>query len=117
MLLAFSFGFSQPTTNAPTPTKAAADVISIFSDAYTNVATNYNPNWGQSGSVTLLFRRFLALETIFWYILILIIREQILPLRMLRRWNIFTLMYGQILQELFLKFHLSTTEQEPVNFW
>ena len=56
MLLAFSFGFSQPTTNAPTPTQAAADVISIFSDAYTNVATNYNPNWGQSGSVNTSFQ-------------------------------------------------------------
>lgn len=52
MLLAFSFGFSQPTTNAPTPTKAAADVISIFSDAYTNVATNYSPYWGQNPPVT-----------------------------------------------------------------
>lgn len=51
MLLAFSLGFSQPTTNAPTPTKVAANVISIFSDVYTNVATNYNPNWGQSGAV------------------------------------------------------------------
>ena len=51
MLLAFVFGFSQPTTNAPTPTKLQANVISVFSDAYTNVATNYNPNWGQSGSV------------------------------------------------------------------
>ncbi len=48
-LLLTTLGFSQPTTNAPTPTNAAADVISVYSDAYTNVATNYNPNWGQSG--------------------------------------------------------------------
>jgi hypothetical protein len=38
-----------PTTAAPTPTTAAANVISIFSDAYTNVAgSNTNPNWGQA---------------------------------------------------------------------
>lgn len=42
-------GFAQPTTNAPDPTKAPADVISIYGGTYTNVATNYNPNWGQSG--------------------------------------------------------------------
>ena len=35
--------------NAPTPTNAAEDVISIFSNAYTDVAnTNFFPNWGQS---------------------------------------------------------------------
>lgn len=40
---------SVPTTAAPTPTVAAANVLSIFSDAYTNVAgTNFNPSWGQS---------------------------------------------------------------------
>lgn len=55
MLLAFAFGFSQPTTNAPTPTKPSSDVISIFSDVYTNVATNYNPNWGQMGAVNTTF--------------------------------------------------------------
>jgi hypothetical protein len=43
-----------PTVAAPTPpTRAAADVISIFSDAYTNVAaTDFNPNWGQATQVT-----------------------------------------------------------------
>lgn len=51
ILLTASLGFAQPTTNAPTPTKAAADVISVYSDAYTDVATNYNPGWGQSGAV------------------------------------------------------------------
>ncbi len=40
---------TQPTTAAPTPTASAANVISIFSDAYTNVAgTDLNPNWGQT---------------------------------------------------------------------
>ena len=51
ILLTASLGFAQPTTNAPTPTKAAADVISIYSDAYTDIATNYNPFWNQSGAV------------------------------------------------------------------
>jgi len=55
MLLAFSFGFSQPTTNAPTPTQLQANVISLFSDTYTSVATNYNPNWSQSGTVNPTF--------------------------------------------------------------
>lgn len=38
-----------PTTAAPVPSFAAADVISVFSDAYTNLAgTDFNPNWGQT---------------------------------------------------------------------
>lgn len=42
-----------PTTAAPTPTIGAANVLSIFSDAYTNVAgTDFNPNWGQSTVTT-----------------------------------------------------------------
>lgn len=44
---------TNPTTAAPTPTLPAANVLSIFSDAYTNVAgTDFNPNWGQSTVVT-----------------------------------------------------------------
>ena len=41
----------QPITSAPTPpVRGDVDVISIYGDAYTNVAgTNYNPDWGQSG--------------------------------------------------------------------
>lgn len=42
-----------PTTAAPTPTYPAANVTSLFSDAYTNVAgSNLNPNWGQSTVTT-----------------------------------------------------------------
>jgi len=43
-----------PTTAAPTPPdREAAKVISIYSDAYTNIdGTNFNPNWGQSTVVT-----------------------------------------------------------------
>lgn len=41
-----------PTANPadPTATHAAADVMSIYSDAYTSVATNWvlNPGWGQA---------------------------------------------------------------------
>ena len=37
----------------PPPTRSAADVISIFSDTYTNVAgTDLYPNWGQSTQYT-----------------------------------------------------------------
>ncbi|WP_310555139.1 glycosyl hydrolase family 16 [Flavobacterium sp.] len=42
-----------PTTAAPTPSVPAANVTSIFSDAYTNVAgSNLNPNWGQATITT-----------------------------------------------------------------
>ncbi|MEZ4884397.1 MAG: hypothetical protein R3E32_06615 [Chitinophagales bacterium] len=44
---------TEPTTAAPTPTVAEVDVISLFSDAYTNVeGTDFNPNWGQGTVVT-----------------------------------------------------------------
>jgi len=41
--------FAPPSTNPSTPTQLSSNVISVFSDAYTNVAgTNFYPNWGQS---------------------------------------------------------------------
>ncbi|MGH1363481.1 MAG: T9SS type A sorting domain-containing protein [Calditrichia bacterium] len=44
---------SGPSDPAPTPTIPASDVISVFSDAYTNIAgTDLNPNWGQATIVT-----------------------------------------------------------------
>jgi hypothetical protein len=44
---------AQPNISAPVPTRASSDVISIFSDAYTNVSgTNFNPNWGQGTQVS-----------------------------------------------------------------
>ena len=44
---------SGPTVAAPTPTRTPSDVISVFSDAYTNAAgTDFNPNWGQATVVT-----------------------------------------------------------------
>jgi hypothetical protein len=43
----------EPTAGAPTPTHPAANVLSIYSDAYDNLPNvNYNPNWGQSTAVT-----------------------------------------------------------------
>lgn len=44
----------QPTEAAPTPpARPAADVISIFSGAYADLAgTDFNPNWGQSTQVS-----------------------------------------------------------------
>lgn len=42
-----------PSTAAPTPMHNAANVLSIYSDAYTNVAgTDFNPAWGQSTVIT-----------------------------------------------------------------
>lgn len=41
-----------PTNAAPTPTVPAVNVISVFSDAYTNIAANLNPGWGQATVVT-----------------------------------------------------------------
>ncbi|MCR9226002.1 MAG: hypothetical protein NXH90_01085 [Flavobacteriaceae bacterium] len=44
---------TEPVAGAPTPTLAQADVISIFSDSYTDIAdTDFNPNWGQATLVT-----------------------------------------------------------------
>jgi hypothetical protein len=48
-LFAISLGIAQPTTNAAAPTNNASDVISIYGETFTSIATNYNPNWGQSG--------------------------------------------------------------------
>ncbi|QHI35317.1 hypothetical protein IMCC3317_06630 [Kordia antarctica] len=46
-----TFAIAQPTDNATDPpARVSADVISIFSGPYTDVAgTDYNPNWSQSG--------------------------------------------------------------------
>jgi hypothetical protein len=54
-LLVSSLGFSQPTTNAPVPTRLQANVISVYSDSFTTVATDLNPFWGQSGAVNATF--------------------------------------------------------------
>jgi hypothetical protein len=44
---------TEPTTAAPTPTVSPANVISVFSDSYTNVTgTDLNPDWGQATVVT-----------------------------------------------------------------
>lgn len=46
-------GTTAPTTPAPLPQYPAADVISVFSDQYTNLAgTDLNPNWGQATKVS-----------------------------------------------------------------
>jgi len=43
----------EPTTVPPTPTHAEEDIISIYTEVYTNLpGTDFNPNWGQSTSVT-----------------------------------------------------------------
>ncbi len=41
--------FTAPAAAAPAPTAAAADVISLYSDSYTNrPVTSFNPHWGGS---------------------------------------------------------------------
>jgi regulation of enolase protein 1 (concanavalin A-like superfamily) len=40
---------NQPTTNTPDPTCLASEVISIYGSTYNSIATNFDPNWGQSG--------------------------------------------------------------------
>ena len=46
-------GGNTPTEAAPEPMQDAANVLSIFSDAYSNVeGTDLNPNWGQATVVT-----------------------------------------------------------------
>ena len=54
-LMITSLGFAQPTTSAPVPTKLPADVVSIYGGSYTNIATDYNPGWGQSGGVNVAY--------------------------------------------------------------
>ena len=43
---------AESNLGAPTPTKAPADVISVYSDAIRNIATNLNPDWGQATNAT-----------------------------------------------------------------
>ena len=44
---------SSPAAGPEAPTASAEDVLSIFSDSYTDVeGTNFNPDWGQSTQVT-----------------------------------------------------------------
>jgi len=45
-------GPTGPTTAAPAPSQSAANVISIFSGSYTNIANNLNPDWGQGTVMT-----------------------------------------------------------------
>ena len=48
-------GVNDPTTNAPTPTQNAANVISLFSDSYTDEAgTNFFVDWEQTTVVSQL---------------------------------------------------------------
>jgi hypothetical protein len=49
VLLNATFMYAQPATNAAVPTNAQADVISVYGGSFTSVATNYDPNWGQTG--------------------------------------------------------------------
>jgi hypothetical protein len=42
-----------PSVAAPVPTRPAANVLSVFSDSYTNISgSDFFPNWGQSTVVT-----------------------------------------------------------------
>jgi hypothetical protein len=46
---------ADPTVGAPVPSIADADVISVFSDTYTDVAdVNTNPSWGQATVTTVI---------------------------------------------------------------
>lgn len=43
---------TEPTSAALSPVAPAENVVSLFSDEYTNISTiNYNPNWGQATQV------------------------------------------------------------------
>ena len=47
----FSIACTLEATNsaaAPTPSQDSADVISVYSDVYTSIATTLNPDWGQA---------------------------------------------------------------------
>ncbi|MCH1436604.1 MAG: hypothetical protein L7U70_00760, partial [Flavobacteriales bacterium] len=50
MFISVCGAFAQDAS--PVPTEDAATVLSIFSDAYTNLeGTDFNPNWGQATQV------------------------------------------------------------------
>lgn len=57
MTLSCQFIFAQPTTDPVTPPdRNPNDVVSIYGDTYANIAVgNFNPYWGQSGSVDTQF--------------------------------------------------------------
>ena len=48
-------GDATPTDNAADPTLDAGDVVSVYGGSYDNIASNYNPGWGQSGTVNTEF--------------------------------------------------------------
>ena len=50
-----AIALQQPTTSAPKPPiRKAQEVVSLFSERYTNVeGTNFNPNWGQATAFNL----------------------------------------------------------------
>lgn len=51
--LAYVSAFAQPSTSAPTPTVAAAKVISLFSNAYTNVTVStWKTDWSPIVTLT-----------------------------------------------------------------
>ena len=51
--LAYLSAFAQPSTSAPTPTVAAAKVISMFSNAYTNVTvSSWKTDWSPNVTLT-----------------------------------------------------------------
>ncbi len=53
MLVIALCAFAQPSLPPTSPTKPASDVISLFSDSYTNVSgIDWFPNWGQSTVVS-----------------------------------------------------------------
>lgn len=51
-LFMISLAYGQPGSPAPTPTKASIDVISVYSDAYTSIATALDPFWNQGTDAT-----------------------------------------------------------------
>ncbi len=54
LTIAFNANAQAPTTAAPTPTAAAADVISMYSDAYTNVGVDtWLTSWSAGNTSTL----------------------------------------------------------------
>gem|GEM_PF-956715 len=49
----FTVDYAPPATAAPVPTKSSLNVLSVFSDSYTNISgTDFFPNWGQTTVVS-----------------------------------------------------------------
>ena len=96
----------QPTNSAPNPPQNETNVISIFSDKYTNIdGANYFPDWGQGNQGSSWSEFQLNGDNMLQYAnLSYQGMDGLLTHKMFHLWNIFTWMYIQLRLQI-LEFH------------